>query len=384
MRIARWSSVVVLAAGCGASPAAVRPAGIPGAGVNRMPVAQSVYLRASFDEDPSEYLGSYVRRGTAPADLDETASARTRCSRFIAHDVIKAGGTYDETFQASRGVMGSLGIAQVADLSAGSEATAGLRVKYAVTAKMRASVTDEDELDRCCKAAPDQCSDLYIGEFIRGTGELFQFEGAETDVKAGGSYQLASAELEFKDGFAWRRVTRFDDVYFAFRTRASNTGAASGESAEGCGWAYDVPTSLDGKYFVGVSPPAASETQARDRALRDARLQAVRFAVGEELAAGGVALDSVVEGVIEDVAAVAVESQGTAKRVEDRKWCPAEREDTPHGVMLTMRVLAFVSSRDLDAIAGDAASAVAKGLEEKGHRGPGGLGPRGRTGRVSP
>ena len=116
-----------------------------------------------------------------------------------------------------------------------------------------------------------QCSDVFIGEMFRGTGEVYQFAGSEAGVKAGAQkLRGVDAALDFKQGAAWQRVSKFEDTYFAFRTQAARLGAATSvESAEAeatCGWAEKVPTSLAGQYFVGGSAPSGSQAAARELA----------------------------------------------------------------------------------------------------------------------
>lgn len=326
---------------------------------------KSVYVRASFDDDPSTFLGRFLPADIATDQIDENAAAQTRCSKFITYKELKAAGSFDEVINASTGVAASLGVAAVGNISASAGSKAGVRVTYQLTKKMRAEIQDPDGLDRCCKAAKDQCSDLMIGEFLAGTGEVYQFAGSESGVKAAGRQALNTGDFDFKSGIAWKRASKFDGVYFAFRTQAARLGGMTKTRPDDCSWANAVPTSLDGTYFVGMSQPTMSEAQARDYAERNGRASVVRY-LGEFIQTSTGSTSSAVEGFLKDESKVSTVANGLARKVKAEKFCPAERQETPDGMMYVARVLMFFPKAEEIAAAETTIDAIEADLKSQG------------------
>ena len=301
---------------------------------------KSIFIRASFDDDPTSYGGGMLD-DLPPAQIDETRGAQTRCSALVKSRVVNASGSFEHTFNASSGASGSLGITPYGKASASQSEKAGLLVKYSLKKKMIFEIPAEnrDKFFQCCDQAPEHCKTLMIGEFLAGDGEVSQYAGADNDVSASGEYKIAAADFSFKDGAAWKRVTTFQNVYFAFRTRATGTGSASAGPC-GADWTSSVPSSLDGKYFVGVSPRTGTESQARDHAMLNARKQAVRY-LGQELSEKYSETSAAVAGLFEDETLVTAASKGVASLVKDRCWAKVDSEQHSDGMGYIARVLAF-------------------------------------------
>jgi hypothetical protein len=357
-------ALLVLFVGCG--PIQPLPDTLPTRGLTVMPRDQSVFLRASFDDDPSDFLGRFVPDGAAPADIDENRAAETRCSKYITFKEVRAAGHFDEVYNASTQAQASLGVTPFAAASGSHKAGSAVRVTYDLSKKLRAVKTDADAYDRCCRAAPDQCAGRFIGEFFMGSGSVFQAMGAADEAQAGGRYKLASADVEVKDQMAWRRVMSFEDVYFAFRVQAGEIeGKGGGECDPGCAWMNAVPSSLDGTYFVGLSAPAANRTGARDHAMRDARAQVVKY-LGEYVASATQTHSSLLEGVLEDASIVNSVSAGLASRVKDRCWCAPEQQATPKGIRYVQAVLAFFPKEYEAQAAKEVLRAISEALRARG------------------
>ena len=325
---------------------------------------KSVYVRASFDDDPSPYLGRFVPASLPADQIDENAAAQTRCSKFVTHKELRAAGTFDEVINASSGVAASLGVAAVGGISASAGTKAGVRVTYKLDKKMRAEISDPDGFDRCCKAAPDQCSNLMIGEFLSGTGEVYQFAGSEQGIKAAGRQALNTGDFDFKSGIAWKRSSTFEKVYFAFRTQAARLGSAK-TAPDDCSWANAVPTSLDGTYFVGMSQPAMSEAQARDYAQRNGRAAVVRY-LGEFIQTSTGSTSSAVDGFLKDEDKISTVAKGLARKVKAERFCPAEQKETPDGMMYVAQVLMFFPKGEEIAAAKATLDAVEADLQKQG------------------
>ena len=364
-----WRSVLPLLlvlAACGTTRPPAPEVTMPGPVRLRAP-DNSLYVRASFDDDPTSYVGRMLPAGLAATEVDEGAAFQSRCSKFVAYKSVKASGTFEQRFNASSGVKGSLGVAGVGGVSGSSGAEAGLLVKYALTQKLIGEVKDPDGFFQCCKAAPEQCTERMIGEFLRGTGTVAQYAGSADEVKAGGSYKMANAALEYKDGAAWKRVTTFEDVYFAFKTTATGAGAKAGGVCT-TDWARRIPSSLDGQYFVGVSPGTGSESQAFELALRDARKQVIRY-LGEAIRSRYTETSRAVEGLFDDETLVEASAEGVASLVKDECRGDVETTPTPDGLRHVARVLAFFpASKQAEGMAA-ATDAMSAQLQARGRAG---------------
>lgn len=309
----------------------------PAGPIRPEPPERSVFIRASFDQDPSDFLGRFLPDGIPAENIDETAArVSSRCGKFLTTKTMKASGSFEQTFNASDNVKGSLGVKPFGALNASTTGKAGLLVKYDMTEKMVVKVSDPDAFAQCCEAAPTECGALMIGEFWRGTGTVSQFAGRDNDAGIKGSKGKVDAELTYKDGWAWKRVSSFTDSYFAFRTAA---GPEKSTLCQGA-WTEEIPQSLDGKYFVGTASVLADEAKAREIALRNARRDVVKY-LGEKLTETYSSESSAIEGAISDDTLVNAAAAGVADHVKDRCWSRPVVTSTPEGPHTEIKVLAF-------------------------------------------
>lgn len=326
---------------------------------------EGVYLRASFDDDPSMLIGRFVSDGVATNDIDENRAVQTQCSQFIKYKEVRAAGEFNEYYQSSKSAKASLGIESTmtgtpnAKAGFGNEQGTEVRVQYKLTKKIVAHIEDHAGFTQCCEAAAGACSGKYIGEFWQGTGTLYQQTGRATGFDAaattGDVVTIAgnhgNADVQIADGWAWKRAMSFDDMYFAFRVMDAEI--------TGCAWADRPPRSELGQYFVGISPPAATEDIARNYAMRNARTQVVNY-LGEYISTQSVSKSSL-QGYLENEDIVSAAAEGIAARVKDERYCPAERLETPDGNHFIVKVLAFFP----DAEARVAAKEVVKAVTDK-------------------
>ncbi len=236
--------------------------------------ANRVFLRNSFDTDPSSYIGRFVPRGEQ--DLDETAAMQLTCSQHVSYKFVEAGGVeYSETMAVSSEVAAKIGVPLVANGKASASKTTTVEVKYKLTGKMIGNIDDPGAFAECCKSQPDQCTDRYVGEFLQGTGSVFQSNS--TNLAAGGqgrSPQGVEGEGSASHDESVERVVEFDDpVYFAFKlTETPYTRATSA-----CGsWVDTPPTEAGHVFFVGSSRPVRSENMARTAAELRAKASAMQ------------------------------------------------------------------------------------------------------------
>jgi hypothetical protein len=337
----RASSLLILAL------AACAPKTTPPAVVGPTVVAPSnVFLRNAFDADPSMYLGRFV-----PGDevsIDESSAMQLTCSQHIVYRKIDGGGViYDEMFNASTEAAARVGVPLIASASVGASSSQVVRVKYELTEKLVADIKDPGAFEACCKRAPDQCTDRFIGEFIAGKGSVFYSSARSAGAKGSGVTPTGtSGDVEFKHGMAWQRSVEFpNSVYFAFKT-TRNQWKGDGV-AGGCGeWTQTIPRSSQGRYFVGVSRPMSTESDARDGALVNGRQQVVRY-IAEGVQTGSLSV-SVTEGManalqtkVEDARVIETASSGVARLVGDEAWC-IEPSATPGGNQYVARALLFL------------------------------------------
>jgi hypothetical protein len=331
------------------SCAATKPSVGNVGGVIVLPVKASVFVRATFDSDPSSLIGAFIPDSVDDSALDESQAARTRCSDFIRVKKVASTGEVEEVFGASAGVGGKLGVKGVAFLSGERSNTNALRIKYNALEKMTADV-DTKGLYECCQAAPDQCSKRYIASSLSGDGRIYA--ATETSDKVGLEAEGTAkgipiaGDIMYKDGVKWERTTEFKNQYFSFSIARVGVDKVAAGLANDCSWARKVPKSIDGQYFVGVSEPSASERLGRDLAMREARSQVVKY-LGEWLDQSSKTNQKLsgaigaIGGELDDVTTVETLSQGIAKMVKDEAWCDPEKQDTPKGQYQVVKVLAF-------------------------------------------
>ncbi len=238
-----------------------------------MAPTSNVFLRNSFDTDPSVYLGRFLPRGLS--DLDEGSAMPLSCSTHITYRFIEAGGVkVSETMNVSTQVAARLGVPLVAEVKGSGERRAEVRVEYTLTGKMVADIADPSAFNECCKAQPDQCTDRYIGEFLQGTGAVFREQAREADVSASGRDPNSgvSGGVGVSHQKQWAQAIEFPNpVYFAFKV----TPTIANRATSSCGdWVEKPPTEPGFVFFVGMSRESRNERQARERALRRAQMTA--------------------------------------------------------------------------------------------------------------
>lgn len=313
--------------------------------------ARGVHVRASFDTDPSPYIGRFLRAGDD--DPSETAAMELACSRYITPRVVSAGGVErDELLWASTEAAANLGIPPAYRLSASASQGVAVRVQYTETLKMQHEITDAAGFEACCAAAPEQCTDRFVGELIGGTGRVWYAVGSAAELGASGLATAAAGDVEVKDGRVWRAGLRFPTpVYFAF-TVADNVHqdivVASGDCDDpALGWDDQPPRSTRGQYFVGTSRLLPDEPGARDDALRDARAQAARWVAEAVSTSGGWAAMWASDGASASGEAVGGSeasswAEGLVERAKDVAWCRERTARPTGGYDHRARVLVFL------------------------------------------
>lgn len=329
---------------------------------------KGVYLRASFDDDPTHFIGRFVANNLADDQIDENRGIQTECSKFVTYKDVKSSGNFDEYYNSSTEVSANLGIeTEAAKLVDGagegagnfsSESGTSLRVQYDLSRKLVAHVEDPAGFEACCNAAPGNCTDRYIGEFWYGTGSIYERSGRATGADAQASLAQGSGGFEIADGWVWRRGTKFDETFFAFRVMDRRT-------ADDCSWVDELPKSADGKYFVGVSPPSPTEDIARTMSMRHARTQVVQY-LGEFIQSATTSTSGVVAGYVENDNVVNTVAQGLASFVKDDRYCKAEQQETPEGVKYVVRVLAYFPEEKKAEATIQAVDTVEKQMEADG------------------
>ena len=307
MRLHLSLFALVLVAGCGRNGITNQPA-------NLVP-SSSVWLRNTYDTDPSIYVGRFIPAGVT--ELDESNTMVLACSKYITTRFIDGGGVdYSETMQVSTEIALRLGMPVVAKGSAGYEHSRTARAQYKLTGKMVAEITDPDGFAACCKAQPDQCTDRFIGEFIQGVGSLHHDAERSFDVQGEGTNP--STGMTGSGGVSrtaeWERQAQFPNpVYFAFKVNP--TPYTQGRVDLCPGWVDAPPTSDTGIYVVGSADEQKTDSKARAAALNNAGSMASR-------------------------------SVGVNVSVRPQEWCVTPT-NTKRRTRYNARVLGFVSNDDV-------------------------------------
>jgi hypothetical protein len=276
--------------------------------------SSSIWLRNTYDTDPSIYVGRFVPPGVT--DLDESNTMVLACSKHITARFIDGGGVdYSEDMYVNTQLALRLGMPVVASGSAGCEASRTAQARYKLTGKMVAEIADPEAFAACCKAQPDQCTDRFIGEFIQGTGSLHH--GAERNFDLEGQGTNPSTGLSGEGGVSrsaeWNRAAEFPNpVYFAFKVNPTPYTQGAVDTCPS--WVDNPPVGEGGVYVVGSIDNQRNESSARDGALRDA---------------GGMARSTV----------------GVEVPVRAESWCitTKQKRENRGPIRYSARVLAFVS-----------------------------------------
>jgi hypothetical protein len=246
----------------------------------------NVYLRNSFDTDPSSYMGRFVARGAT--DLDEGSAMPLTCSQYVSHRFVEGGGVkFTENMSVSSEIAARIGVPVVASGRASASRNAEVRVEYVLTGKMVAEITDPEAFEACCKQKPDQCTDRFIGEFLQGTGAVYREDTREASISGEGTNPTngvngsGSASRER----SWTQAIEFPNpVYFAFKV----TGTPQNRVTSSCGDWVDNPPSEPGFVFhQGMSGALRSERMAREFALAMAQERAYASVAREAPAPAG-------------------------------------------------------------------------------------------------
>jgi hypothetical protein len=319
----------------------------------------SIYLRVTPDGDASEIIGAFIPDEVLEGDVDESMAVRTRCSKFITAKRVPASGQYQEVAAASSGASARLGVKSLAKVELGGQSSEALLVRYQLIEKMQADV-DEDNLQRCCETAPDQCSKRYISGALMADGNYYAAtafgSNGTADAEALRVAELpVDANVVYESEMKWERKVNFKRQYFAFNVRRGLAGGLGATGvADDCSWTKKIPSDLDGSYFVGVSNPMLSEKEARTDALRDAKEQVIRY-LGEYLAEGSLTVTKTVgntadlQTLMDDTRVKESMSGGVARAVKDRNWCGPEEQASPSGMRQVMKVLAYFPNSERDA-----------------------------------
>lgn len=300
--------VLLLPTACGRNGITNQPASLVS--------SSSLWLRNTYDTDPSIYVGRFVPAGVT--DLDESNTMVLACSKYITARFIDGGGVeYSEQMQVSTDVALKIGLPVVASGSAGYESSRTARAQYTMTGKLVAEITDPEGFAACCKAQPDQCTDRFIGEFIQGTGSLHH--DAERSVELEGQGTNPTNGLSGEGGVSrsaeWQRAAEFPNpVYFAFKVNP--TPYTQGLVDTCPSWVEQPPAAVGGVYVIGSADKAWSETNARSAALQNA---------------GGMAAQAV----------------GVSVAVRPESWCVTASKNKRGKPRYNARVLGFVSDADI-------------------------------------
>ena len=322
------------------------------------------YIRASFDTDPSSYVGRFIMAGTQ--DISEASATELTCSSFITHKVVDAGGTSrDEYFAASTSAAGNLGIPPVFQMSSSGESVTLVRVQYTEKFKMQYEIADAAGYEACCLAAPGQCTEQFVGEFLSGTGRIFYSVGSGAELEAQGVTTDVLGDLDMKDGRYWKSSIEFaNPVYFAFQVAdnmhvggSGGQGLTSGQCSDaGVTWDDIPPQSSQGQYFVGVSKVFDNESTARDDAMNNAKQQALRWYQEAVSTSSSSTTTSQGSGAhlgtqVDASSTLTTEAEGIVRQLKAQAWCDQNVQRPTGGFDYLYKVVTFMPNSALEVTA---------------------------------
>lgn len=281
--------------------------------------SSSIWLRNTYDTDPSIYVGRFVPAGVT--ELDESNTMVLACSKHITTRFIEGGNVeYSEEMQVSTEVALKLGIPVVASGSGAYEQRRTARASYRLTGKMVAEISDPEAFAACCKAQPDQCTDRFVGEFIQGTGKLEHQASRDIDLQGEGTNPQTGIKGEggVSRSAEYQRAAEFPEpVYFAFKINPTPYTQGAVDTCPD--WASQPPSAEGGIYVVGSAENAKTESAARKAALNNA---------------GG----------------LAYQSSGVSVPVRPDSWCVTSKQVNKRGKLrYAARVLGFISDSEIAA-----------------------------------
>ncbi len=281
----------------------------------------NVYLRTSFDTDPSAHLGRFLPDGLS--DLDESSGMTLACSEHISWRFVEGGGVQtSEVLHTSLDTRAHLGAVGMGEAELGGGRTRAVRVSYTLTGKMVSTIDDPAAFAECCKSQPDQCTTRMVGEFLQGTGSVDVELARGRDVRAETRTLVSpvSGGIHVSDGVAWRRAVVFPEpVYFAFKATPTPYDQHAVRTCSR--WTDTLPASPDGLYLKASSAPAWTEKAARAEA-RDALFDQARAAAG-----------------------VAHISDAAVPGIHEQDWC-VERYTEDGATLYAAHVLGFMRHDD--------------------------------------
>jgi hypothetical protein len=317
--------------------------------------SRNLHLRAAFDDNPSIYVGRFVPADVKGAELDENRASQTVCSKHFKVNEVTASQDMDELVYSSSSSSAALGVAAPGALvNAKGERQSGgvLRVHYKISKKIQV-VAEPDGLSACCAKNPGACTNLVVGEFLRGSGEIYASTTSAKSASGDVAVPPVAAQASYTDSSQWRKVQSFDNTFFAFLPVATgivDKGAADLAAKEAkdfdksCGFCDRLPKSDEGVYFCGISAPSPEEQAGRDNAMQNARQQVVRY-LGERIETNSKALSTTAKGLVTDERYTTAVAKGLAQWVKDEKHC-SEKENSPERRSVH-KVLTFVPNQAL-------------------------------------
>lgn len=362
----------------------------PAANMPTLSAPANVYLRNTYDQDPSSYIGRFIKNGAAADQIDEASTFKSECSLYIQPKEVSGGDVMmDDYFNVSTNAGFSAGIAKIANLGLDLASSKVMRARYTLSKKLVSDIADPAGFKSCCLKSPDQCTDRYVGEFEAGVGAIYIGVANSQKVDVGVQQGLpipgldiaVYPEIEFGRAMSWYRGTSFSKpVYFAFKLY--DTGEHWDDSV--CkqeDWATNPPVSTEGQYFVGISALAPNEATARDLAMANAREQVVRY-LGEQISTGGIkttdisGFNAAITTQLQSQDQVVRAATGVAALVKDRCWSLRSAQQVD-GIYTEAKVLVFLAN----AQKADAVKGMGDALgppPTNGGRPPGPAGPSGK------
>ncbi len=282
--------------------------------------------------EPSPSAGSFLVPYTPEGEPDPKKVgtfevAPSSCSNELTFKSVTSSEAREELWMLDSGAGATVGLPQFGiKIGGGTKSIAG--ISYTLQDKLIVDTSSLKKLEACCMKNPDKCTEHYIAEVWRGTGQLHRIAGTDAALRTSLKALDKLGKIDFGATKGWSMSSTWEDPqYFAYRVQRLQLPSCTS-------YMNDLPEVQDKVRFAGISKRMLSEQDARRDARNDARQQLVRY-LGEEFRIEGEEVISRAEALISGV--------------KDGLTCMDEPTPSPEGAQHLARVMMYVDAAAVEA-----------------------------------
>jgi hypothetical protein len=278
------------------------------------------------------FLVAYVPEGEPdPKKVGTFQVAPSSCTEALRFKSVPSSEAREELWMLDSGAGATVGLPEFGIRIGGTtKSIAG--IQYTLQDKLIVDTSSLKAFETCCMKNPDKCTDQYIAEVWRGTGQLHRLTGTDAALKTSLKSLDKLGKIDFGATKGWSMSSKWEEPqYFAYRVQKLQLPSCQS-------YMNDLPE-VEGKLlFTGVSKRSLSEQDARRDARSDARQQLVRY-IGEEFSIEGDEVLSRAEALVSGV--------------KDGLTCMDETTASPEGPQHLARVMMYVDAAAVEAAVKD-------------------------------